>query len=160
MISRVEYLHASGFVHRDIKPENFLLGRGEKQGLVHIIDFGLSKRYCDAKTHQHVQYREGKSLTGTARYASVNAHRGIEQSRRDDLESIGHVLVYFLRGSLPWQGLKGQSKSEKYKMIKEKKEGTPPEVLCEKLPGEFATYLNYCRNLEFEFATYLNYCRN
>lgn len=95
-------------------PENFLLGRLDKTNTVHIIDFGLSKRYCDAKTHEHIPYKDNKSLTGTARYASINAHRGVEQSRRDDLEAIGHMLFYFLRGNLPWQGLPAKTKDEKY----------------------------------------------
>lgn len=95
-------------MHRDIKPENFLMGLGKKSHIVHIIDFGLSKRYRDSKTHQHIQYKENKNLTGTARYASVNAHLGIEQARRDDLESIGYVLVYLVNGSLPWQNLNVQ----------------------------------------------------
>merc|ERR1711881_492080 len=104
----------------------------------------------DPKTHQHIPYRENKNLTGTARYASVNTHLGIEQSRRDDLEAIGYVLMYFSRGSLPWQGLKANSKKEKYEKIMEKKMSTPVEVLCERFPCEFVTYLNYCRSLRFE----------
>lgn len=108
MLGTIARLHAKNFVHRDIKPENFLLGLGKKSHIVHIIDFGLAKRYRDSKTHQHIQYKENKNLTGTARYASVNAHLGIEQSRRDDLESIGYVLVYLANGSLPWQNLNVQ----------------------------------------------------
>lgn len=122
-------------MHRDIKPENFLLGRADKMDLVHVIDFGLSKRYCDAKTHEHIPYKDNKSLTGTARYASINAHRGIEQSRRDDLEAIGHMLFYFLRGNLPWQGLPAKTKDEKYRKIKEKKIETQIDTLCSGFSG-------------------------
>eukprot|EP00927_Polykrikos_kofoidii_P082758 TRINITY_DN830_c0_g1_i5.p1 TRINITY_DN830_c0_g1~~TRINITY_DN830_c0_g1_i5.p1 ORF type:complete len:322 (-),score=50.39 TRINITY_DN830_c0_g1_i5:76-1041(-) len=150
MINRVEYVHAKNFIHRDIKPDNFLIGLGKKANQVHIIDFGLAKKYRDPKTQQHIPYREGKNLTGTARYASVNTHLGIEQSRRDDLEAIGYVLMYFNRGSLPWQGLKANAKKEKYEKIMEKKMSTPIEVLCKHFPCEFVTYLNYCRSLRFE----------
>lgn len=98
MIARVEYMHQQNFLHRDMKPDNFLIGINNKKNLVYIIDFGLSKRYRDTKTGEHIPYRDGKSLTGTARYASVNTHIGVEQSRRDDLESIGYILLYFLKG--------------------------------------------------------------
>eukprot|EP00928_Gymnodinium_smaydae_P095477 TRINITY_DN8222_c3_g1_i1.p1 TRINITY_DN8222_c3_g1~~TRINITY_DN8222_c3_g1_i1.p1 ORF type:complete len:321 (+),score=92.19 TRINITY_DN8222_c3_g1_i1:50-1012(+) len=150
MINRVEYVHAKNFIHRDIKPDNFLIGLGKKANQVHIIDFGLAKKYRDPKTQQHIPYRENKNLTGTARYASVNTHLGIEQSRRDDLEAVGYVLMYFNRGSLPWQGLKANAKKEKYEKIMEKKMSTPVEVLCKHFPSEFVTYLNYCRSLRFE----------
>merc|ERR1712176_1205145 len=159
MINRVEYVHAKNFIHRDIKPDNFLIGLGKKANQVHIIDFGLAKKYRDPKTQQHIPYREGKSLTGTARYASVNTHLGIEQSRRDDLEAIGYVLMYFNRGSLPWQGLKAASKKQKYEKISEKKMSTPVEVLCKGFPAEFAMYLNYCRGLRFEEAPDYMYLR-
>jgi len=98
MISRLEYMHNNNFIHRDMKPDNFLMGLKTKQSTVYMIDFGLSKRYRDPKTGQHIPYRDGKSLTGTARYASVNTHIGIEQSRRDDLESVGYILLYLLKG--------------------------------------------------------------
>lgn len=150
MISRIEYMHTKNFIHRDIKPDNFLIGLGKKANLVHLIDFGLSKKYHDATTRQHMPYREGKSLTGTARYASLNAHLGKEQSRRDDLEAVGNVLMYFLLGKLPWQGLRARAKEEKYEKIMEKKLATPPECLCRNCPEEFATYLSYCRSLQFD----------
>ena len=101
MISRIEFIHAKNFLHRDIKPDNFLIGLGKRANQIFVIDFGLAKKYRDQKTQQHIPYREGKNLTGTARYASLNTHLGIEQSRRDDLEGLGYVLLYFLRGLLP-----------------------------------------------------------
>lgn len=175
-ISRIEYIHSKNFIHRDVKPDNFLMGLGKKGNLVYIIDFGLAKKYRDARTHQHIPYRENKNLTGTARYASINTHLGIgthlidnqyknqfkcivnqmiiiiiitlkmvfaylffcfplsEQSRRDDLESLGYVLMYFNLGSLPWQGLKAATKRQKYERISEKKMSTPIEVLCKGYP--------------------------
>lgn len=150
MITRIEYVHSKGFLHRDIKPDNFLMGLGRKANQVYIIDFGLAKRYRDSTTNRHIPYRENKNLTGTARYASCNTHLGIEQSRRDDLESLGYVLLYFLRGSLPWQGLKAATKKQKYDKICEKKLSTPIEVLCKGHPVEFASYFHYCHSLTFD----------
>ena len=106
-----------------------------------MIDFGLAKRYKDPKTSLHIPYRDGKSLTGTARYASINTHLGIEQSRRDDLESIGYVMVYFLRGELPWQGMKAKTTKEKYEKIMEKKIATQIETLCKGFPGKGIIYI-------------------
>eukprot|EP00042_Codosiga_hollandica_P023586 m.94427 g.94427 ORF g.94427 m.94427 type:complete len:385 (+) comp51247_c0_seq1:257-1411(+) len=159
MISRIEYMHSKNFIHRDIKPDNFMMGLARRGNQVYIIDYGLAKKYRDPKTHQHIPYRENKSLTGTARYASINTHLGIEQSRRDDLESLGYVLMYFNRGSLPWQGLKAATKRQKYDKISEKKMATPVEALCSSFPMEFATYLNYCRSLRFEDKPDYSYLR-
>ena len=182
MIGRIEYVHNKNFIHRDIKPDNFLMGIGRHCNKLFLIDFGLAKKYRDNRTRQHIPYREDKNLTGTARYASINAHLGnytsldtfndlnaipiirgrqnyckestkflgIEQSRRDDMESLGYVLMYFNRGSLPWQGFKAATKKQKYEKISEKKMSTPVEVLCKGFPAEFAMYLNYCRGLRFE----------
>jgi casein kinase 1 len=150
MLNRIEYVHSKSFLHRDIKPDNFLMGLGRRANQVYVIDFGLAKKYKDSTTQQHIPYRENKNLTGTARYASVNTHLGIEQSRRDDLESLGYVLMYFLRGSLPWQGLKAGTKKQKYEKISEKKVATSIDALCRGYPSEFASYFHYCRSLRFE----------
>ena len=158
MIQRVEFVHNKDFLHRDIKPDNMLMGTGAHCNEVFIIDLGLAKKYRDNRTRQHIPYREDRGLTGTARYASINAQMGIEQGRRDDMESLGYIFMYFNKGTLPWQGLKAATKKQKYERISEKKRSTPVEVLCKGYPAEFGMYLNYCRGLRFEEApdyTYL-----
>lgn len=150
VIQRIEYFHSCSIIHRDIKPENFMFGIKGKVHHVYVIDFGLSKQYWDNAKHSHAQAKTGLSLTGTARYASINAHKGQEQSRRDDLEAIGHMFLYFLRGALPWSGLDAKTQEEKYKKICEKKESTPLGELCKGFPKAFEEYLKYCRGLKFD----------
>ncbi|KAK9241199.1 kinase-like domain-containing protein, partial [Lipomyces kononenkoae] len=159
LLARIEFIHAKSFIHRDIKPDNFLMGIGKRGNQVNVIDFGLAKKFRDPRTHMHIPYRENKNLTGTARYASVNTHLGVEQSRRDDLESLGYVLMYFCRGSLPWQGLKAATKKQKYDRIMEKKMTTPAEILCRGFPAEFSLYLNYTRSLRFDDKPDYTYLR-
>lgn len=150
MVRRVESVQEGNYIHRDIKPENFLMGLGKKADTLYIIDFGLSKRYRDQKTHQHIPYKEGRSLTGTARYASINAHAGIEQGRRDDLESVLYVLIYLMKGILPWQGIIAKTKNEKYHKIMEVKMATPLERLAEDCPKEIEQMMQYIRGLKFD----------
>ena len=149
MLSCVEFIHNKNYIHRDIKPDNFVMGLAKNSTQVFVIDFGLAKRYRDKVTHEHIKFITGKSLTGTARYASVGALSGCEQSRRDDLESLGYVWVYLLRGNLPWMGINIRNQKEKYARICEVKKKTSFEQLCEGLPEEFVTYFHEIRKLGF-----------
>ena len=159
MIERIKNLHSKNYLHRDIKPENFLIGIGYQSNKVYMIDFGLSKKYKDNKMN-HLPYKEHRPLTGTTRYASINNHLGIEQSRRDDLESIGYVLIYFLKKRLPWQGMQGSTKQSKYDKIMEKKLSVNINILCKDLPMEFSVYLKYVRNLRFDERPDYDFLKN
>lgn len=158
MIKKVEFIHSKNFLHRDIKPDNFLMGLQKRAHVLYIIDFGLAKKYKDSKD-VHIPYKDKKSLTGTARYASINNHLGIEQSRRDDLQSLGYIFFYFLRGSLPWQGLKTRGKEDKYQLICDKKVQTTISELSNGFPEEFSTFLDYSIKLGFEDKPDYTYLR-
>lgn len=148
MISRLEVLHSEGYIHRDIKPDNFLFGLGDKADILHLIDFGLSKKYLDGDG-KHIPFKKNLSMVGTPRYTSVHSHLGYEHSRRDDLESLGYIIIMFLRGTLPWINIKCESKSEKHKRIAEIKMTTSNEDLCDGIPREFLIYMNNIKNMSF-----------
>jgi serine/threonine protein kinase len=126
------------------------MGRGNRSHHVHMVDFGLAKKYVDEKSHRHIKFRKNMSLTGTARYTSTNSHLGFEQSRRDDLESIGYVLLYLLSGELPWQGIRAKTKEQRHQLIGKKKLSTSIKTLCQGLAPEFVQYFQYVRSLQFE----------
>ena len=150
MIKRIQSIHQKYYIHRDIKPDNFMTGRGENEKNIYIIDFGLAKKYYSVSKAQHIKFTTGKHLIGTARYCARNAHRGYEQGRRDDIESIGYVLMYFLLGVLPWQGLKIKKNEDQFEKIAEKKYTTPFEELTEGQPEEFLIFFKYIDKLNFE----------
>tara|TARA_B100001093_G_C26850451_1_gene1024886 strand:- start:2924 stop:3829 length:906 start_codon:yes stop_codon:yes gene_type:complete len=148
ILNRIEQLHKNNYIHRDIKPDNFLIGTAKQKCRIFLIDFGLSKKYI--LNNEHVSYNTNKSFTGSFRYSSIRNHKGIEQSRRDDLESIGYMLIFFLKGRLPWQGLNGSTKSKRSANIANVKNNTKIDDLCKGLPNEFLLYMKYCRVLRFK----------
>eukprot|EP00347_Sterkiella_histriomuscorum_P020683 403336876 len=158
---RIEYMHNHNYIHRDIKPENFVIGfQRSKQGQVYVIDLGLAKKYRDGKSGLHIPQTSKLNLTGTARYASINAHLGFQQSRRDDLESIIYVLVYLINGQLPWQGVKAANRHEKQTQIMDMKMAIPENMLCQGLPQGFCDALLYIKGLDFEQKPNYDYIRN
>ena len=149
MLTVLEFIHTRHIIHRDIKPDNFVMGLKKNSQTLYLLDFGLAKKYRSSTTLIQYPMINKKKLTGTARYASINALRGLEQSRRDDLEAVGYVLMYLLRGSLPWQGLQAKNKEERYKKIMQKKIETNSYDLCYGFPSEFERYVEYCKGLEY-----------
>ncbi|CAG2162266.1 unnamed protein product [Oppiella nova] len=146
----IEYFHGKGLIYRDTKPENFLFGQSgtDSYSVVHIIDLGLCKEYLDDEG-KHIPFVENKGVTGTVRYMSVNNNRGCEQGRRDDMEALGYMFIYLMKGELPWMGVKANTIPEKYRQIARIKERTTPEGLCADLPREFCHYLTAVRALDF-----------
>ena len=159
MIEILEFIHNKNIIHRDIKPDNFLMSNGNNKYL-YLLDFGLAKKFRDSSTSKHNPLIKGKKLKGTARYASVNALNGDSQSRRDDLESVGYVLIYFLKGKLPWQGIMIKNKEERYHKIMEIKRDITPIELCQECPEEFTKYMSYIRKLEYEEDPDYNMLKN
>ncbi|CAL8129630.1 unnamed protein product [Orchesella dallaii] len=151
MLECLQFVHNLGYIHRDIKPENFVMGEGPNRNRVFIIDFGFSTTYRGGQI-RHIKCTNSEQSVGTPLYASLQNHRGCTLSRRDDLEALGYVLIYFLRGSLPWQGvnIKGNSRNNLWTRILESKQATSVEDLCQGFPQEFSKYINYCRNLGFD----------
>jgi len=151
LLARIEYVHDNNFIHRDIKPSNFVMGLEMSElNQVFIIDFGLAMSYRNPKTRKHISCIGTNCLTGSVKYASISTHFGIQQSRRDDLESLGYMLVLFAHGKLPWQGIKARTRKALNNKMMQMKIRTPVDVLCKSLPAEFTTFINYSRALIFD----------
>ena len=159
MLKILKNIHEKHYIHRDIKPDNFVIGYSNQDQL-YLIDFGLAKQYRSAQTLQQKPMQTNKRLTGTARYASINALRGCDQSRRDDLESVGYVAAYLLRGNLPWQGILVKTKEEKYAKILYRKQNVTSEQLFIGYPNELSSYMDYCKNLGYEEEPNYEYLSN
>lgn len=157
MLHRLESIHSKHIIHRDVKPENFLIGTTERsKQIIHIIDFGLSKLY--SIQGKHVEMLTTRTPIGTLDYISLNVHRGCAPSRRDDLESIGYILIYILTGNLPWieqletgkQECSSNQKESVERKIYEIKNSCMLWNINKDIPGEFITFIQYCRNLEYD----------
>jgi serine/threonine protein kinase len=159
VIKKIKYVHSRGIIHRDIKPDNFLIGLQNYD--IYIVDFGLCKFFKNSDG-THIPEATNKKLVGSVRYASINGYLGHELSRRDDLISIGYMLIYFLRGSLPWQGLtqKNTKPEDKYRLVFDCKMKTSAEQLCQGLPKEFTTYMEYVNHLKFNERPDYNFIYN
>ena len=150
IIERLKIIHKEGIIHRDLKPENLLVTKNIRDGLIYLIDYGLSKKYKDNKNDMHIPFKNDRPITGTIRYISINTHKGFEQSRRDDLESACYIIIYFLNGKLHWDGIKCKTKEEKIQKIMEKKEEFKNIKEYKQLPQPFPHIIQYIYNLSFE----------
>ena len=161
IIDRLEYIHSKDIIHRDIKPMNVTIGK-EQQNLIYLIDFGFAHKFRSTKTGKHIRFKNIKKVFGSMRYLSINANKGYEQSRRDDLESLAYTLIHLARNNLPWVYIENQDikKMKKYKLVCESKINTSPVVLCSGIHENFAKFLTYVRNLEFEQEPDYDYMRN
>ena len=157
MIERIQDLHTRGILHRDVKPDNFMVGFGDSRNDVFLIDFGLSRSFID-DSHNHYPQQQGLMFSGTPDFASLNVHMGCTPSRRDDLESLCYVLVYFFRGSLPWQGLGGNTNEQIVERVSEKKNSTSINELCEGIPTQIKSMLQYVRNLKYDESPNYDVC--
>ena len=159
VLSRLELFHEARFVHRDVKPDNFLMGTGKLSHHVYLVDFGLSKTYIDTKTGKHIPLTQDHGLVGTSRYASTYTHDGLSHARRDDMLSFGYLMLNFLRGTLPWAGIRERNPDEKARKVAAIKRGLSPKELCEGLPSEFTDYFCYINNLQYDEKPHYEMCR-
>ena len=152
-LDRLRTLHRRGYAYRDMKPENFVWNRERGRNVLYLIDFGLSKRVIYPGTSDHIGCRQGRTMAGTPRYASICAHAGEEQVRRDDLESFAYMLVFLAKGELPWQRLPPSTRSAgedpNFSRIGACKRATPVEELCAGLPPAVGRMLLYARECPF-----------
>ncbi|KAH9913385.1 casein kinase I isoform alpha-like protein [Fomitopsis serialis] len=159
-VDRLESLHVRGYVHRDLKPANFLVGVGGQTSLLYLIDLGLAVPYLDIVTRAHIKYNDEHEAIGTPLFSSINIHHGIAHSRRDDLIALAYILLFFVRGSLPWQGIPGSAKTKRNDQLVRAKAKAKPSQLCKGLPTPFCVFVEYVMRLKFDERPNYLYIRN
>ena len=159
ILDRLEYIHSKFIIHRDVKPDNFLIGNPDINN-IYIIDFGLAKKFMSSRTGKHAKFCINKKWSGTSRFASANSLRGVVQSRRDDLESLCYLLLYLMKGSLPWDNVYGKNENEEILLIYKIKKFMKPELLFMNLPKQTIEFFKYCKKLEYEQKPDYSYLKN
>ena len=150
LLDRMQHMHLKNFIHRDLKPDNIMMGLGEDSQNLFLVDFGLTRSIIDSKTGKHIKFKGGKNLVGTCRYVSVNSHLGHELSRRDDLISVGYIMIEMLTGSLPWIGMHSGKPSARYRKIGDFKASISNKRLCKNCPQAFLDYMDHVTSMQFE----------
>ena len=159
-LDRLEYIHSKNYIHRDIKPSNLVIGRKDPN-IIYLVDFGFSCKYRSSHSGKHIKFKKLNYIIGSLEFSSINGNKAYQQSRRDDLESFGYMIISAITKELPWDKIYTfkMDKEKLYKEVCQKKESTLPEKLCKGLPEEFSQYIKYCRNLEFEQEPNYEYLR-
>src|SRR5216684_5920952 len=149
-LSVLKSLHDHHYVHLNVKPDNFMIGAGDRSSQVFLIDFRLTWLFCNPATHEHITQAKGLNITGTVHYLLINSHLGVTQSRCDNLELLAYIIVYLVKGWLPWQGITVHPSQVHHDEVLRLKQATMAKTLCKGLPQLFIKFIQHIWSLSFE----------